>query len=117
MHAIETIITLKSLRNSVYAIGGLSFCCDNKSVVEGQCKAIDEAIAAVEKTIPQKVKRDPFGVECPNCGGRVVLPSTYTFSSKFNNNMIDVQTFNNNRIGIRCDCCYSCGQALDWSEE
>lgn len=117
MNAIETMITLKSLRNALYAIGGLSFCRNDESVVGEQCEAIDEAIAAVEKTIPQKIKRDPFGVECPNCGGRVVLPSTYTFSSNFNNNMIDVQTFNNNRVSIRCDYCYSCGQALDWSEE
>lgn len=84
---------------------------------ETYCQVMDKAIAAAKKTVPQKVKHDPFGVECPNCGRRVVLPSTYTFSSNFNNNMIDVQTFNNNRVDIRCDCCYSCGQALDWSEE
>ncbi len=103
MNAIETMITLKSLRNAIYAIGGLSFCRDNKSVVGEQCEAIDEAIETVKKTIPQKVKHDPFGVECPNCGGRIVLPTTYTF--------------NGNMIGIRCDYCYNCGQALDWSEE
>lgn len=57
----------------------------------------------LDKTISQKVKRDPFGAECPNCGGRIVLPSTYTFGGKM--------------INIRCDYCYSCGQALDWSEE
>ena len=70
---------------------------------ETYCQAMDKAIAAAKKTVPQKVKRDPFGVECPNCGGRVVLPSTYTFGGKM--------------ICIRCDNCYSCGQALDWSEE
>ena len=84
---------------------------------ETYCQAMDKAIAAAKKTVPQKVKRDPFGVECPNCGRRVVLPSTYTFSSNYNNNMIDVQTFNNNRVGIRCDYCYSCGQALDWRDK
>lgn len=57
----------------------------------------------MEKTVPQKIKRDPFGVECPNCGGRVVLPTTYTF--------------NGNMIGVHCDYCYSCGQALDWSDK
>lgn len=70
---------------------------------ETYCQAMDKAIAAAKKTVPQKVKRDPFGVECPNCGGRVVLPSTYTFDGKM--------------ICIRCDNCYSCGQALDWGEE
>lgn len=84
LNPIEIIIALKSLR------------------VGEQYEAIDEAIKAVQKTIPQKVKRDPFGTECPNCGSRIVLPSTYTFGGK--------------KIGIRCDCCYSCGQALDWSE-
>jgi len=103
MNAMETMITLKGLRNVIYAMGGLSVCRGNKSIVGEQYEAIDEAIEAVEKTIPQKVKRDPFGVECPNCGGRIVLPSTYTFGGKM--------------INIRCDYCYSCGQALDWEEE
>lgn len=67
------------------------------------CDALNRAMCAVEKTIPQKVKRDPFGADCPNCGGRVVYPTTYTFDGK--------------RINIRCDYCFSCGQALDWSEE
>ena len=70
---------------------------------ETYCQVMDKAIAAAKKTVPQKVKRDPFGVECPNCGGRVVLPSAYTFGGK--------------KVAIRCDYCYSCGQALDWSEE
>ena len=67
---------------------------------ETYCQVMDKAIAAAKKTVPQKVKRDPFGVECPHCGGRVILPSTYTFGGKM--------------ISIRCDNCYSCGQALDW---
>lgn len=103
MNAMETMITLKSLRNAIYAMGGLSVCRDNQSIIGEQYEAIDEAIKAVNKTIPQKVKRDPFGVECPNCGGRIVLPNTYAFDGK--------------KICIRCDYCYSCGQALDWSEE
>lgn len=70
---------------------------------ETYCRAMDKAISAAKKTVPHKVKRDPFGVECPNCGGRVVLPSTYTFNGKM--------------VGVRCDYCYSCGQALDWSGE
>jgi hypothetical protein len=102
MDPMETMMSLQILRLAMDAMGLLNYC-DNKTIVEEQYKAIDEAIAAVEKTIPQKVKRDPFGVECPNCGGRIVLPTTYTF--------------NGNMIGIRCDCCYSCGQALDWGEE
>lgn len=114
MKASEVIKHLKQLR---YAASTKAYALYCNSIAEDQCEAVDEAISAVEKTIPQKVKCDPFGVVCPNCGRRVVLPSTYTFSSNFNNNMIDVQTFNNNRVGIRCDCCYSCGQALDWSEE
>lgn len=103
MNAMETMITLKSLRNAIYATGGLSVCRDNQSIIGEQYEAIDEAIKAVKKTVPQEVKRDPFGVECPNCGGRIVLPSTYTFNGKM--------------IGTRCDYCYSCGQALDWSGE
>lgn len=70
---------------------------------ETYCQVMDKAIIAVKKLIPQKVKRDPFGVECPNCGGRIALPSTYAFDGK--------------KICIRCDYCYSCGQALDWSKE
>lgn len=56
-----------------------------------------------EKNIPQKVKYNSFGVMCPHCGGYVILPTTYTS--------------NGEKIGIRCDYCYSCGQALDWSSE
>lgn len=67
------------------------------------CQVMDKAIKAVKKTLPQKIKRDPFGAECPNCGGRVTLPSAYTFGGK--------------KVDICCDYCYSCGQALDWSEE
>lgn len=67
------------------------------------CDALNKAMCAVEKTIPQKVKRNPFGIECPNCGSSIVLPTTYTFDGK--------------KICVRCDYCSSCGQALDWSEE
>ena len=70
---------------------------------ETYCQVMDKAIAAAKKTVPQKVKRDPFGAECPHCGGRVILPSTYTFHGKM--------------VGIRCDYCHHCGQALDWGEE
>ena len=100
MKAEEVIKHLKQLG---YAVSTKAYALYCDSIAEDQCEAVDKAIAAVKKTIPQKVKRDPFGVECPNCGGRVVLPTTYTF--------------NGNMIGVRCDYCYSCGQALDWSEE
>lgn len=93
MNAEEFIVYLEEINGLVYRQW-----CD-----ETYCQVMDKAIAAAKKTVPQKVKRDPFGVECPNCGGRIVLPSTYTFDGK--------------KIGIRCDNCYSCGQALDWSEE
>lgn len=69
-----------------------------------------------DKSIPQKVRHNKFGVECPRCGGCIILPTSYTFSNNFNNNMVNYHTFSNNTIGIRCDYCYSCGQALDWSE-
>lgn len=90
--------THKSVKYWVISNDGLLPVC-NKCVllVSSNCNGI------LNKIIPQKVKRDPFGVECPNCGGRIVLPSTYTFGGKM--------------INIRCDYCYSCGQALDWSEE
>ena len=55
---------LKNLRNDIYTM--LSVCHDNKFVVGEQYEAIVKAIKAVKKTIPQKVKRDPFGVECPS---------------------------------------------------
>lgn len=103
LNLMETVIVLKNLKNAIYAMGGLSVCRDNESVAGEQYEALDRAIEIVNKAIPQKVKRDPFGAECPHCGGRVILPSTYTFGGKM--------------IGIRCDNCYSCGQALDWSVE
>lgn len=93
---------IKHLKQLGYAASTKAYALYCYSIAEEQCGAIDEAIKAVEKTIPQKLKRDPFGAECPNCGSRIVLPTTYTFGGK--------------KIGIRCDCCYSCGQALDWSE-
>ena len=91
----EILRRVKYVRDRHYFYG--------EEIVVKDCEALDKAISAVKKTIPQKIKRDPFGVECPNCGGRVVLPSTYISGGKM--------------IGIRCDYCYSCGQALDWSKE
>lgn len=99
MKAEEIIKRLESFKDMIHIKHGFY----DKYIDEENCKIIDKAIEVVNKVIPQKVKRDPFGAECPNCGGRVVLPSTYTLGGKM--------------IGIRCDYCYSCGQALDWSEE
>lgn len=100
MDPMETMMSLQILRLAMDAMGLLKYC-DNKTIVEEQYKAIDEAIKAVKKTIPQKVERDPFGVVCPNCGCHVVLPSTYISGGK--------------TIGIYCNYCYSCGQALNWT--
>ncbi len=103
----EILRRVKYIRDRYYLYGedsiGDRYYFYGEETVTKDCEALDKAISAVKKTIPQKVKRDPFGVECPNCEGRIVLPSTYTFDGK--------------KIGIRCDYCYSCGQALDWSEE
>lgn len=93
MKAEELIDCLEDISRMVYRQW-----CD-----ETYCQVMDKTIKAVRKTIPQKVKYDLFGAECPNCGGRVTLPSTYTFNGKM--------------ICIRCDYCDSCGQALDWSDE
>ena len=60
-----------------------------------------ENTSTEDKSVPQKVKYGQFGVECPRCGGSVVLPTTYTFKGQ--------------TIGIHCNYCYNCGQALDWS--
>lgn len=104
MNAMEAMITLKNLRNAIYVIGGLSFCRDNDSIAEEQYEAIDEAIKAVKKTIPQKVTHEATLYKCctcPNC-----------------KNVVDEFTdFLGKRVRVQFKYCNICGQALNWSEE
>lgn len=104
MNAMETIITLKSLRNAIYAMGGLSVCRDNKSVVGEQYEAIDEAIKAVNKTIPQKVTHEATLYKCCTC------PNCKNVVDKFSE-------FLGKKVRVQFKYCNICGQALDWSEE
>ena len=104
LDSMETMIVLKSLRNAIYAVGGLSFCCDSKSVVGEQCEAIDKAINAVKKTIPQKVTHEATLLKrctCPRCKKNVVDEFTEMFGRK---------------IRVTVTYCNFCGQALDWSD-
>lgn len=104
MNAMETMIMLKNLRNAIYAMGGLSICRDNQSIVGEQYEAIDEAIKAVKKTIPQKVTHEATLYErctCPNCKSRVD----------------EFADFFEGEVRIPVKYCKFCGQALDWSEE
>ena len=71
---------------------------------EEYCEAIDEAIKAVNKTIPQKVTHEATLYECctcPNC-----------------KNVVDEFTeFLGKKVRVQFKYCNICGQALDWSEE
>lgn len=54
-----------------------------------QCNAMEKAIEALEKQIPEKPKEDGW-LYCPICGRDVLMD--------------------------RFDYCPDCGQALDWSD-
>lgn len=71
---------------------------------ETYCQAMDKAIKAVKKTIPQKITHEatlPRCCTCPNC-----------------KNVVDEFTdFLGKKVRVQVKYCRICGQALDWSEE
>lgn len=71
---------------------------------ETYCQAMDKAIKAVKKTIPQKVTHEATLYKCctcPNC-----------------KNVVDEFTdFLGKKVRVQFKYCNICGQALDWSEE
>ena len=53
---------------------------------------MEPCFEALEKQIPKEIKRNKNVFRCPNCNECLDLPEML-------------------------DCCYRCGQALDWSVE
>ena len=79
---------LETLRFEVYEEGHCSYIEDE----------LDLAIEALEKQIPKKPLEDGYYDEpavCPNCGSNVINEADNDY---------------------RFNCCYHCGQALDWSD-
>lgn len=100
MTAEEIIRRLKSVSNVIYT---RAYSFYGEHLVEKDCEALDKAIAAVEKTIPQKVTHEATLYRCCTC-------------PRCKNVVDEFAEFLGKKVRVQLKYCNFCGQALDWSD-
>jgi hypothetical protein len=96
LEAKEILRRVKYVRDRYYFYG--------EETVTKDCEALDKAISAVKKTIPQKVTHEATLYKCCTC------PNCKNVVDKFTD-------FLGEKVRVRIKYCNFCGQALDWSKE